>query len=170
MAIRKRAKTKTKPAKKSVKKPAKSRIKKKALRAKAAPKKVKARAPKKPRAASRSAPAMKPASTVSPQPLTQPRVGTLQSSPAVAIDEERIGVVTHYYSHLSVAIVLMERGNLRVGDRVHIKGHTTDIQQRVESMEIDHAHVTQVGPKQEFGMRVIEHVREHDAVYKLASS
>ena len=145
MATRKRAKIKAKPAKKSTK----PRIKKKALHAKAAPKKAKARASKKPRSGARPAPVIKPA--------------------AVAVDEERVGVVTHYYSHLSVAIVLMERSSLRIGDRVHIKGHTTDFQQRVESMEINHAHVVQVGPKQEFGMRVIEHAREHDVVYKLAS-
>ena len=42
------------------------------------------------------------------------------------------------------------------------------IQQRVESMEIDHVRVAQVGAKQEFGMRVSNHVCEHDVVYKLA--
>ena len=40
--------------------------------------------------------------------------------------EERIGVVTHYYSHLSVAATQLERGTLRVGDVIHICGHTTD--------------------------------------------
>lgn len=88
----------------------------------------------------------------------------------MGIDGERIGVVTHYYSHLSVAIVLMERGSLRIGDRVRIKGHTSDFEQRVESMEIDHVHVTQVVPKQEFGMRVIDHAREHDVFYKLPTN
>ena len=81
--------------------------------------------------------------------------------------QEPIGLVIHFYSHLSVAIVRMERGSLRVGDSVHIKGHTTDLQQRVESMEIDHVRVAQVDAKQELGMRVSEHVREHDVVYKL---
>jgi hypothetical protein len=38
---------------------------------------------------------------------------------------ERIGVVTHYYSHLSVAILRLESGMLRVGDVIHIRGHTT---------------------------------------------
>jgi len=164
MAIRKRAKTKKKPAKKS----AKPRVKKKQLRAKAAPKKAKARASKKPRAAARPAPVKKPSAAPRPQaPLAMP--GTPTAAPMV-VDGERVGIVTHYYSHLSVAIVMMERGSLRVGDRVHIKGHTTDLQQRVDSMEINHAHVMQVGPKQEFGMRVIDHAREHDVVYKLPSS
>ncbi|OGI37378.1 MAG: hypothetical protein A2140_03095 [Candidatus Muproteobacteria bacterium RBG_16_62_13] len=98
-----------------------------------------------------------------------PRPTAPAAPPPVAIaGEERVGVVTHYYSHLAVAIIRMERGNLREGDTVHIKGHTSDFRQRVESMEIDHVHVMQVGAKQEFGMRVWEHAREHDVVYKVA--
>src|SRR6516165_11194731 len=51
--------------------------------------------------------------------------------------EQCIGVVTHYYSQLSVAILQLERGaTLRVGDVIHILGHTTDFSQRVESLEV----------------------------------
>jgi Elongation factor Tu domain 2 len=82
---------------------------------------------------------------------------------------ERIGVVTHYYSHLSVAIVRLESGTLRVGDVVQIRGHTTDFSQKVESIEVNHAPVTEVGPKEEFGLKVSEHAREHDAVFKVGS-
>jgi Elongation factor Tu domain 2 len=80
---------------------------------------------------------------------------------------ERIGVVTHYYGHLSVAILRLESGTLRVGDMIHIRGHTTDFSQRVESLEVDHASVTEVGPNDDFGLKVVEHAREHDVVYKL---
>jgi putative protease len=157
MAAKKRAKTKTKAKtkKKSVKAraaPARARKKKPAAKAK-----PKARAAK-PKAAVRA----KPAAPL-PRPTTPPAV-----SPAAIAGEERVGVVTHYYSHLSVAIIRMERGSLREGDTVHIKGHTSDFRQRVESMEIDHVHMMQVGAKQEFGMRVKEHAREHDVVYKVA--
>jgi len=55
-------------------------------------------------------------------------------------------VVTHYYSHLSVATVRLEVGTLRVGDVIHIRGHTTDFSQRVESLEINHAPAIEVGP------------------------
>jgi hypothetical protein len=163
MATRKRAKTKKKSSKKS----AKPRAKKKLLRTKAATQKAKARASKKPRAAARPATVKQPPAMPSPRPQTPSSLPGAPATTAMVIDGERIGTVTHYYSHLSVAIVMMERGSLRVGDRVHIKGHTTDFQQRVDSMEINHAHVMQVGPKQEFGMRVIDHAREHDVVYKL---
>ena len=82
---------------------------------------------------------------------------------------ERIGVVTHYYSHLSVAIIRMESGTLRVGDVIHIRGHTTDFSQKVESLEVNHAPVTEVRPNEEFGLKVAEHAREHDVVFKMLS-
>jgi hypothetical protein len=82
---------------------------------------------------------------------------------------ERIGVVTHYYSHLSVATLRLESGTLRVGDVIHIRGHTTDFSQRVESLEVNHAPATEVGPNDDFGLKVVGHVREHDVVYKVRS-
>jgi len=83
--------------------------------------------------------------------------------------EERIGVVPHYFGHPSVAIIQLESGTLRVGDMIHIRGHTTDFTQKVESLEVKHAHVTEVGPKDDFGLKVVEHAREHDVVFKVRS-
>src|SRR5262245_66317190 len=90
------------------------------------------------------------------------------AQPAAA--EQRIGVVTHYYSHLSVVAMQLEPGTtLRVGDIIHIRGHTTHFTQKVESLEVDHAPVIEVGPNDDFGLKVIEHAREHDIVYKARS-
>jgi hypothetical protein len=50
------------------------------------------------------------------------------------------------YSHLSVATLRLESGTLRIGDVIHIRGHTTDFSQRVESLEVNHAPATEVGP------------------------
>ena len=81
---------------------------------------------------------------------------------------ERIGVVTHYYGHLSVAVVKLEPGiTLRVGDNIHIKGHTSDFGQRVESLQVGHSPVNEVGPDDDFGLKVVEHAREHDVVYRV---
>ena len=80
---------------------------------------------------------------------------------------ERIGVVTHYYGEPRVAVVKLESGTLRVGDTIHVLGHTTDFTQRVESLQIEHAPVQEVGPNDDFGLKVIEHAREHDVVYKV---
>ncbi|MGH8721170.1 MAG: hypothetical protein ACREU4_04265 [Burkholderiales bacterium] len=81
----------------------------------------------------------------------------------------RIGVVTHFYGAPSVAIVKLETGTLRIGDTIHIQGHTTDFSQRVDSQQVEHAAVNEVGPDDDFGVRVDQHVREHDVVYKVAS-
>src|SRR5262249_57286207 len=91
------------------------------------------------------------------------------SGPARPVSsEQRIGVVTHYYSHLLVATVKLEPGmTLRVGDVIHIHGHTTDFSQRVESMEVNHAPVLEVKPADDFGLKVIEHAREHDVVFRV---
>ena len=143
MATKKKAETKAKKKKTSVPKAA---VRKKTAGKKIAVKKKTKAAPKPKRAAARVPAPM-------PQPVAPP--GT-----------ERIGVVTHYYNHLAVAILKLEKGKLRVGDFIHIKGHTSDFAQPVESLEIDHVHVNEVRPGQSFGLRVKEHAREHDVVYK----
>jgi hypothetical protein len=101
-------------------------------------------------------------------PLAEPEAVTPTPSPSAqrAPSEERIGVVAHYYSHPSVATLKLESGTLRVGDVIHIRGHTTDFSQKVESLEVSHAPATEVGPNDDFGLKVVEHVREHDAVFK----
>jgi len=78
--------------------------------------------------------------------------------------------VTHYYGNPMVAIVKLESGTLRVGDTIHIRGHTSDFSQRVESLQIEHAAVNEVGPQDELGIKVVQHAREHDIVYKLPAS
>ena len=101
---------------------------------------------------------------VSRKPATKPAA----APPAPTLPGERIGVVTHYYGHLFVAVVKLDPGTaLRVGDNIHIKGHTSDFGQRVESLQIGHAPVQEVGPSDDFGMKVVEHAREHDVVYRV---
>jgi len=78
---------------------------------------------------------------------------------------ERIGTVTHYFGNISVAIIKLEAGRLRVGDTIHIRGHTTDFSQRIESLQVNHASVPEVGPRDDFGVKVREHARENDTVY-----
>lgn len=79
--------------------------------------------------------------------------------------ETKIGTVTHYYNHLHVAGVIITDGELHTGDRIHIKGHTSDFEQDVESMEMDHGHIDLARPGDDVGIRVIDHAREHDTVY-----
>jgi putative protease len=101
------------------------------------------------------------------RPAAKPKPVSPAERPAPG---ERIGVVTHYYGNLLVAIVKLEAGTLRVGDTIHIRGHTSDFSQRVESLQVEHAAVNEVGPHDEFGIKVLQHAREHDVVYKLPAS
>ena len=149
MATKKKAKPQ---AKKKAKKTSsrKAPVRKKAVPKKAAAgKKTKAKAAPKANRVTARAPILTPSAA----PVAPPGM-------------ERVGVVTHYYSHLSVAIIALEVGSLREGEVIHIKGHTSDFTQPAESMEVDHVHVAEVRTGQSFGLRVKEHAREHDVVYK----
>jgi putative protease len=79
--------------------------------------------------------------------------------------DTRIGMVTHYYNHLHVAGVTITEGELHKGDTIHVKGHTSDFEQKVRSMELDHEAIEVARPGDEIGLSVIEHAREHDKVY-----
>ncbi|MGE5781201.1 MAG: hypothetical protein ACM30D_18100 [Hyphomicrobiales bacterium] len=83
--------------------------------------------------------------------------------------EQRIGVVDPLLHPPLVAMQLEPGTTLRVGDVIHIRGHTTDFTQKVESLEVNHALVPEVGPNDDFGLKVVEHAREHDLVYKVRS-
>ena len=148
---------KAKKAKKAKK--AASKLKRKKLRAsKPAPRKKVAK-----KAVKRNKVSRKPA----PKPVKLQAAPPPSPAP-VPPPGDRVGVVTHYFSHLSVAVVKLDPNtNLHVGDKIHIKGHTTDFGQRIESLQIGHAAVEQVGPDDDFGLKVVDHAREHDVVYKV---
>ena len=80
------------------------------------------------------------------------------------LEDEAVGAVTHYYSHLGVAAVKLT-APLKVGDRIHIRGHTSDLLQVVGPMEVDHRHVEVAGPGDDVALKVDDHVREHDHIW-----
>ena len=125
-------------------------------------KKAPARKPAPSRAAPKKQPAARPAPPPRPAPAPVVPRGPLPG-------EERVGFVTHYYGHLSVAAIRLESGSLRVGDTIRILGHTSDFRQRVESMQVEHQPVTEAGRRQEIGLKVTEHARENDDVYKVTA-
>jgi hypothetical protein len=94
-----------------------------------------------------------------------PPPGTIPPVEEPATNEEALGTVTHYYSHLSVVVVQLNKGTLRTGDMIHIKGHSTDFTQKVESMEYEHQHIDQASAGQSVGLKVVDPAREHDIVY-----
>jgi len=169
MAIRKKAKGKAKAKRKKQpvsKAKRKSAVRKARTIRKKVAKKAPARraSPKKTKPTAEAAGRPRPVSEQAPEAIRPP-----PSRPARPVpSEQRIGVVTHYYGHLSVVAMQLDPGTtLRVGDLIHICGHTTDFTQKVESLEVGHAPVSEVGPSDDFGLKVVEHAREHDVVFKM---
>ncbi|NPV60318.1 MAG: hypothetical protein HPY75_11765 [Actinobacteria bacterium] len=80
--------------------------------------------------------------------------------------EKQVGRVTHYFGKIGVAAIELE-DELKVGDIIHVRGHTSDWKQRVDSMQVEHDTVEKAGPGAVVGIKVEEHAREHDVVYKV---
>jgi len=83
--------------------------------------------------------------------------------------EKRIGIVSHYYEKIGVAAVVLE-GELAVGDIIHIKGHTTDFAQKIESIQIENKNVKHAEKGDDVGIKVKEHARDNDIVYKVVEA
>jgi len=82
-------------------------------------------------------------------------------------DEEviQVGHISHFFSKISVAIVELT-APLAVGDRILIKGPSTDFEQVVDSMQIEHNNIQRAESGQSIGLRTAQHVKEKDMVYK----
>jgi len=80
--------------------------------------------------------------------------------------EEEIGYVSDFFARPVVAGIEMT-GKLKVGDRIHIVGHTTDLELAVESMQINNVDVTEAKPGDAVGIKVPDRVRHGDKVYKV---
>jgi translation elongation factor EF-Tu-like GTPase len=82
------------------------------------------------------------------------------------MEEKEVGRITHYYGNISVGIVELS-DTLKVGDTIHIKGHTSDFNQTVDSMQIEHKNVSEAKAGDLVGIKVIQKVHPHDKVYKI---
>jgi len=82
-------------------------------------------------------------------------------------DEElvEVGRITHYFSKIDVAVIELKAA-LSVGDTIAVKGPTTDFEQNVDSMQIEHKNVQRAEAGQSIGLKVMQRVRETDVVYK----
>ena len=80
--------------------------------------------------------------------------------------EVRVGGVTGYFAHVEAAAIELN-GDLKIGDTIHIKGHTTNFEQEVESMQIENELVEKAKAGDSIGVKVKERVRRHDVVYKV---
>ena len=76
-----------------------------------------------------------------------------------------VGHITHFFSKINVAVLELT-APLAVGDRILVKGPTTDFEQVVDSMQIEHKNITKAEAGQSIGLKVAEHVKERDVAYK----
>ncbi len=80
------------------------------------------------------------------------------------VKEKEIGVVSGYFSRVGVAAIKFS-GLLKVGERIHIKGHTTDFEQEVDRIEINNKEVGEAKKGDHAGIKVIEKTRPNDRVF-----
>jgi translation initiation factor IF-2 len=81
--------------------------------------------------------------------------------------EQEIGVVSHYFDKIEVAAIRLTNGTLKSGDKIHILGHSTDLQQVVPSIQIEHEIVAEAKAGDEIGIKVDQRVHQHDKVLKI---
>ncbi len=81
--------------------------------------------------------------------------------------ETKVGIITHYFGKLGVAVVKATEAPIVAGDKIHIKGHTTDCTQVIESLQVEHQPVPRIEVGQDAGLKVGCPVHEHDAVFKV---
>jgi len=81
--------------------------------------------------------------------------------------EEKIGIVEHFFTNLSVAAIKITDGELKIGDTIHIVGATTDLTHHIDRMEINRNPVQIAKPGDAIGIKVAGKVRNNDIVYKV---
>jgi putative protease len=83
------------------------------------------------------------------------------------MEEKKVGEIIKFFGKIGVAAIRLSEGSLKVGDTIHIVGHTTDITQTIDSMQIENKNVQEAGPGADIGIKVKDRAREHDVVYKV---
>jgi translation elongation factor EF-1alpha len=94
------------------------------------------------------------------EPTTEPN--------EVIMAEELIGTVTHYFAKPEVGVVKLN-ADLKVGDTIRFRGHTTDFEQEVTSMQVEHQPVETAEAGMEVAVKVVERVRRGDEVFRVTA-
>ena len=118
--------------------------------------KKKAKKPAKKKAATKAKPKARKKAAAKKPVIHPARIG--------GVKEKKLGEVLHFFNKISVAAIKV-KAPFKVGDIIHIKGHTTDFDQTVQSMQIEHAAVQVVKKGDDVGIVVKDHVREGDGVF-----
>ena len=121
-------------------------------------------------------PAKKKAIVKKPAVKSKKKTAKAKKQPAKKISSvpkgaslEEVGIITHYFPKVDAAVLNLTKGTLSVGDKIVIKGHTSDFKEKVESIQLDHSPIQNAEQGMEIGLKVKSKVREHDVVYKIVS-
>jgi selenocysteine-specific translation elongation factor len=76
-----------------------------------------------------------------------------------------VGHITHFFSKINVAVVELTE-SLAAGDSILVKGPSTDFEQTVESMQIEHENIPRAEAGQSVGLKLAQRARERDTIYK----
>ena len=90
----------------------------------------------------------------------------VKAAPVKKVKEKLLGAITHYFPKVRAAVLKL-KAPLAVGSTIHIKGHTTDFKQKVDSIQIDRVPLTLAKKGDEIGLLVDSRVRRKDSVYKV---
>ena len=82
------------------------------------------------------------------------------------MEEKQIGKIVHYFGNVGAGIIELSDA-LKIGDKIHIKGHTSDFVQDVTSMQVEHAAVSEAKAGEQVGVKFTAKVHQNDAVYKV---
>ena len=83
------------------------------------------------------------------------------------MEEIEVGEVSHYFTKIGVAAIKITADSVKVGDTIHVKGCTSDFTQQIDSMQVEHAQVQAAKPSDIIGLKVKDHAREGDKVFKV---
>ena len=83
------------------------------------------------------------------------------------MEEKKVGEVIKFFGKIGVAAIRLTEGSMKVGDQIRIVGHTTDLVETLDSMQMENQDILEAGPGADIGIRVKDKVREHDVVYKI---
>jgi putative protease len=81
--------------------------------------------------------------------------------------EEEIGKVSKFFNKIGVAVIRVEKGTLKPGDSIHVKGNTTDVTETVAAMQVSGKEVPEAKPGDEVGFKLTQKVRPNDKVFKV---
>ncbi|MCP4038676.1 MAG: translation elongation factor-like protein [bacterium] len=94
--------------------------------------------------------------------------GTKESRAGIArLHSKRVGAVAHYYPRAGAAVIVLEADALSIGDTIHVRGHTTDFTQKIETLRCNDEDVTSATAGQSVGIRLERPAREGDDVFVL---